>query len=293
MSIKIDHTTIKVKGLKKQYKFMQISDLHILKTDERDGTERQNGYRQRAEDYFTYNGIPSYDFLPMFLECAKKENALPVFTGDTVDMPTECAFEILDKFLPPVPNSFFILGNHDWTFMDYYHGINKDKLKKDDFWCEEYYKNYYSRFKKYAIDGNLNSQAIELDEIIYAGFDTGNDKFDQEQYEFFLNLTKKGKPIIIFCHTPFFCETLHQPLVERWGEAGAESTVINGKRCPMDEYTKKFYQEMLKPENQVVAVVAGHNHLQHDDLIEGKIWQYSAAGAYEGFARIFTVEGDE
>ena len=287
MCMDIRKTIIKVKGLKNEYKFMQISDLHILKTDARDGEARQNGYKQRGEDYFMCNGIPSYDYLPMFLDYAKKENAMPIFTGDTVDIPTESAFDILDKYMPLPPDALFILGNHDWNFMDHYYKIIQEK---DNY--EEYYQKYYPRFQKFAVNGNLNSQAIELEEIIYAGFDTGNDKFDREQYEFLLSLTAKKKPIIIFSHVPFYCETLHQPLVERWGESTAEGTVINGKRNPMDEYTRKFYEVMMNPENKIVAVVAGHNHLEHDDLIEGKIWQYSAAGAYEGIARLFIVKGE-
>ncbi|MBR2988992.1 MAG: hypothetical protein IKC64_04630 [Clostridia bacterium] len=51
MCIDVRRTTIKVDGLKKEYKFLQISDLHILKTDERDGEARQNGYKKRCEQY--------------------------------------------------------------------------------------------------------------------------------------------------------------------------------------------------------------------------------------------------
>ena len=185
-----------------------------------------------------------------------------------------------------------MLGNHDWSFMDHYYKIHVNDSGKDDFWCKEYFDEYYPRYKKYAQNGNLNCQAVYLPELIYAGFDTGNDKFDKEQYEFLLQLTKKGLPIIVFCHTPFYCKTLHQPMVEVWGEATAESQVINGKRNPMDEYTEKFYKLMLKPESNVVAVVAGHIHQEHDDLIEDKLPQYVADGAYKGIARLYTVKGE-
>ena len=94
MCLDIRKTTIKVDGLKKEYKFLQISDLHMLKMDERDSEARRKGYKKRADDYFTLNGVPTYDLLPTFLEVAKSENALPIFTGDTVDIPTESAYEV-------------------------------------------------------------------------------------------------------------------------------------------------------------------------------------------------------
>ncbi len=291
MNVSIEKTTIKVEGLKKEYKFLQISDLHILKTDARDGEERQKGYKQRGDEYFTYNGIPSYDFLPEFLAVAKEEKAMPIFTGDTIDIPTECAFDILDEHLPLPPNALFVLGNHDWSFMDYAHGINRDVLTKNDWWCDEYRNTYYPRYKKFAVDGNLHYQAIELDEIIYAGFDNTNNQFDQSQYEFLLELTKKQKPIIIFCHNPFYCDTLHQPLVDRWGERAAKSVIVNGENAPMEEFTEKFYRVMTNPDSNVVAVVAGHIHISHDDLINNTLPQYSCVGSYLGIARLYTVKG--
>ncbi|MBR2988991.1 MAG: hypothetical protein IKC64_04625 [Clostridia bacterium] len=48
---------------------------------------------------------------------------------------------------------------------------------------------------------------------------------------------------------------------------------------------------MTDPSNNVVAVVAGHVHIQHDDLIDGRIPQYCGAGAYLGIARLFTIKG--
>ena len=291
MCVEIVKTTIKINGLKNEYKFLQISDLHMLKTDARDGEARQNGYKKRGEDYFTYNGTPSYDFLPTFISIANEENAMPIFTGDTVDIPTECAFEILDKHLPLPPNLLFVLGNHDWSFMDYNYGINRDTLSQNDYWCDEYRKIYYPRYEKFAVNGNLHYQAVELDEIIYAGFDNSNNQFDQSQCDFLIELAQKQKPIIIFCHNPFYCDTLHQPLVNRWGETVANNIVVNGKGSPPSAETESFYRAMLNPSNNVVAVVAGHVHIQHDDLIEGKLPQYCGAGAYLGSARLFTIKG--
>lgn len=290
MCLDIRKTTIKVDGLKKEYKFLQISDLHMLKMDERDSEARRKGYKKRADDYFTLNGVPTYDLLPTFLEVAKSENALPIFTGDTVDIPTESAYEVLDKYMPLPPDAMFILGNHDWSFMDYFHGIDRDTVTKDDYWSDEYRQKYYPRYQKFAQNGNLHYQAIECDEIIYAGFDNTENQLDQSQCDFLISLSKKQKPIIIFCHNPFYCDTLHQPLVDRWGERGANSTVVNGKSSPMNEQTKNFYRAMLSPDSNVIAVVAGHVHIEHDDLIEGKIPQYCGAGAYSGIARLFTIK---
>ena len=48
MGIQINKANIEIAGLKKEYKFLQISDLHILKIDQRDGKERQNVYSKRG-----------------------------------------------------------------------------------------------------------------------------------------------------------------------------------------------------------------------------------------------------
>ena len=288
IKIQINKTTIEIEGLKKEYKFLQVSDLHILKIDERDGEIRKKTYTERADKYFKVNGVPSYDYLPLFVEYAKKENAVLTLTGDTIDIPSVSGFELLDKNLPAPPDSLFIFGNHDWSFMDYVYWIDRSF---NDFRCEKYLKEYYPKFKKYAVNGNLSFQAIELDEIIYAGFDNGGNQFDKEQYEFLLDLAKKNKPIIIFTHVPFYIDSLHPAIVDVWGEKIAEGLAIGGKNSPMEEYTEKFVNSVKNPKNNVCAVVTGHIHLEHDDKFTDTITQYCGDGAYKGTARLFTVKG--
>ncbi|MCK4875548.1 MAG: metallophosphoesterase, partial [Sulfurimonas sp.] len=96
--VKLERITIKVKNLKKSYKIVQLSDLHI-------------------------GGLIDNEFIKDIVKRANVLNPdLVVITGDLVDTDIDYLKESLEEFkaLNSKYGTYFIVGNHE-----YYHGITK------------------------------------------------------------------------------------------------------------------------------------------------------------------------
>ncbi|MFA6192141.1 MAG: metallophosphoesterase [Sulfurimonas sp.] len=96
--VKLEKVTVKIKNLKKQYKIVQISDLHI-------------------------SGLIDANFIRNLVQRINILNAdLVVITGDLVDIDVSNARDTLNelKSLTSRYGTYYIVGNHE-----YFHGVDK------------------------------------------------------------------------------------------------------------------------------------------------------------------------
>ena len=57
--------------------------------------------------------------------------------------------------------------------------------------------------------------------------------------------------------------------------------------------TKRFYNDVCAENSTVVAVIAGHVHMDHVDRLSNNndVMQYCLGASYEGYARVFNIHG--
>lgn len=274
--MKVNRHIIKVKGLKKEYKFLQITDLHILLFDDDFSREKKEVYKRRKEILFNRNSTTSeYKFSKM-IDYAKENNLFPILTGDIIDFPSKANIEFLDKELNEVDDYFFVIGNHDWTYMDKYQGL----INYDDYRSKETFDKYYHLFDKYVKDGSLEMEKREFEDLIIFGLDTHDSHINKEQVDYFESLIRLNKPILVVGHTPFY-ELDMQKTYDEFAPGYLNKVAFGQEQLPMGENEQRFKELLINPNSRVVAYLCGHAHCTIDTKIGGIIPEYQLGGSYE------------
>lgn len=173
----IKHLDISLPNLKNEYRYLQISDLHLYLSDEREHPNRIKAYSWRYDNYWTVDGIKPEERLPLFLKYAKEHKLVPLFTGDTFDVPSLKNFDFFDECLKDVENYIYLLGNHDWSYMDWLYRVERwGKIpQKEDYHSKYTKQKYWPMFYKYA--KNLYQEAYIYDDLIIATLYTGDEQY--------------------------------------------------------------------------------------------------------------------
>ena len=282
--MKINHHVIKVKGLKHKYSFLQITDTHIILLDDDFSDKKKELYTKRADILFTRNGTTVQEKFSKMMDYAKENHLIPVFSGDILDFPSKACLSYFDKELAKVDDYFFVLGNHDWTYMDQYQGL----IAEDDYRSEETFNKYYHLFDKYVKDGTLVAQKKEYDDLIVFGLDTHDGDISKEQVTYFEELIKLNKPILVVGHVPFYEKDM-QPTFDAFAPGYLKKVAFGQELLPMGENEKRFKQLLTDPNNKIIAYLCGHAHCTVNDKISGITPQYLLGGSYEDEVNLFIL----
>jgi len=247
-------------GLEKPVKLLQLTDVHISLTDERnaDMTERA---AKRRDVFFREANFPDRDpvgYLQEAMEYAKNFDCT-LITGDLVDFNTYRNYETVAEILAG-KDYMFCSGNHEFTPNP---GIDSYQLRADTL---DYVQSHFrgDLFFESRIVGGVN--------VICA--DNGYHTWTEKQYEQLKAEVAKGLPIVLFCHVPL------------------NKSMMDPNSYQRDE-TKKLYvtEEEAQTSAKVVRYLAeeplfkafftGHGH--HNDLFdfEGKPC-YMTGGLFKG-----------
>lgn len=282
--MKINTHKIKVKGLKREYRFMQITDLHIILEDNDFSIEKKKVYLKRKDILFTRNGTSvEYKFLKM-MEYAKNNKLFPILSGDILDFPSKSNLAFLDEVLSKFDDYFFVMGNHDWTYMDQYQGL----IDYDDYRSEDTFKKYYHLFDKYVKDGTLAAEKREFDDLILFGYDGHDGDISKDQVDYFEQLIKLNKPILVVSHIPFYEKDM-QKTFDEFAPGYLKKVAFGQEKLPMGENEKRFKELLLNPNSHVIAYLCGHAHCTVNTKIGGIVPQYLLGGSYEDEVNLFIL----
>lgn len=272
--------TITIEGVEKDYEFLFIADNHVL-LYETESIDAWNWSTQTRIDSFTNAiGITSADAFPAWIELANSmEMDGVLFGGDILDYMTEknvsyCKSEI-DKLNMPY---MYTMGNHDsYDALLWYGGGPRDTNEMlDDFF----------------IEGSRDFQILDYEEFYVVSVNNGTKYITEDVLNRFKYICSKEKPIILMVHIPFTTsetEELTQDTINSWGSA-----ILIGPEPAMqyDQVTMDFYDLVLREDSPVVAVLAGHIHMYHKDMLNENIVQIVSDTSSNGSGIVLKVKGE-
>ena len=281
--------TIEVPGLTKEYSFLHITDMHIILIDEDFSNEKKEVYTKRKNILFKRHDTMPEDKLHEMIDYCVKENLMPVFSGDIFDFPSKSNFELIDKEFSRLKDFVFVLGNHEWSYMDCYQGL----CKNNDYRTKETFEKYYHLFEKYSPTRNSKYFKKDMGEFLFVCFDNCDEGYsggyNKEQVKFLKECISLNKPIIIVGHVPFYEEDMYKPMQD-FAPGYLNACAYGQKLVPLNGEAKEIRNLILDPKNKIIAFLAGHIHCTVDTKIGGLVPQFTLGGSYEGDARLFTLK---
>ena len=273
--LKFDRIEFKVKGLKKTYQFVHITDLHVMPDDMSEvRKDRQKIFEHRRDIRFAN---PKSKLKPSILwkqlpSLLNKSGADAIFFGgDICDFGSHYTYDTLIPVFKQFTLPFiFLRTSHDispWILTV----RNPEEIK--------------ARSKE--IDGHPALPHIEYDDLIVIGIDNNEYNIKPDALAKFKTLYAKGKPILLVIHVPITIPG--DGSLESMYKAGIKH-VWNNKHIRPDQYTKELLEMVSRKNSPVIGILAGHGHHYWDGLLNGQVRQHVFKAAFEGTIGIVTVK---
>lgn len=287
--LNIDVVDIKIEGMTKDVKILHVSDTHVTLTDLND-PEAAVEYQNARKALFAAeiaDEVDSKERFDNYFDFADGIGAdLVALTGDIIDAPTSGN---LNHFKATLEKSkvdhLYAFGNHDWTaeWLNATHGGYQSRQQRDlhvpmfDGIIGEGEADVavrdFGEFKVIAIDNSDNQVSAAQLQAVYEHLDGSGD----------------DKPVILLMHVPLYIESMVNDVVGMWGNA-----ILMGSPSTNPTYqTRMFCQLLESDQSPVVAILAGHVHMDHVDDVSARndTVQYTLGASYQGYARVFNIHG--
>ncbi len=269
---------VKIKGLKRNYTFFHLTDLHMGEFTPDEAAEmpqERRAYAQHRYEFFAREGQGAAALWKDYMTRAKAERAdLLLLTGDIIDFPSEANVNALKDGIrnSGIP-TLYVVGNHDWSFADDYHTPNATAL-------------HHPKFADLC-NGDPYVSWMEYEDLIICAVDDSRDRVSKETVDKFMALCALGKPIILIMHVPLYVASMEADCLTSWRNL----LMMGGKAFNGDDpHVKRFYEAVaIDPNTPVKAVITGHLHFHHEDLLPNGVPQIVTDKGYTGGCRVIRV----
>lgn len=278
----ISYASIKA-GATKPFSILHISDTHLTAAYGNESTNVQRLARWRT---VTFGGRQE-EALRDSIAWAKEHADYLLHTGDLIDFQSQANydeakgafFKPADGDIPEWPGIHMLtLGNHELSPEMW---LGEDKCTCDDAWRAQYMPHVA---KGYGRD-DLSFAATIANGVNFITLDDVFGTVSAEQVEKFHAEAKKGLPIVLCMHVPFFTEAiwLSHEVFWRNQEKFSEKTVAGArgdlKRQREDQVTQDFIA-YLKDERLLKGILSGHLHISVQDRFSPTAMEYVVGGNF-------------
>lgn len=264
----INENRIRIKlNLKRQYKLMQISDCHVVKSHDDLSVKSElnwlgmkqyfaNVHREKYDS--AVHSISSISCLNKLIDyCNQESHDLVMLSGDIIDYYSLENYQTLCESLAKFKDKYlFVCGNHE---------IPSNK------------------YKDISILKNPSVQLVDLGEIFVVGVDNSERCFKQDQLDFLMKLSDVKKPIILCMHYPIITEYNQKFFKENYNDY----YYIDYKDC--DETTEKFIK-FICDNDDVKAIFCGHCHGMNGTYFTNEKRQYVCSSGLIGSINEIIIE---
>lgn len=268
-------------GTKKEYRFFQISDMHLSVMDDQsselDINDNKRCHKQwdslKYEFAQQHNELcdERYDIEPNIIfemlcdyAVSQKVDTI-IFSGDIFDRVTDSNIRYLKRLLKDLPMpAIYCPGNHEYM--------------------SEIEKNIDQKHRLIGLLDTKGIEAIEYDDFLLVAFDNGSDIITDYQIEKLEELINTNKKIILAMHKPLLLGEFGDNLLSKIGSyffMGKESDCKN---------VKKIVSMIKENDDRFIAVLCGHIHSAHEYKITKNLKQISTSSGLIGAGRIITIK---
>ncbi|MBQ4286641.1 MAG: metallophosphoesterase [Bacteroidales bacterium] len=258
------YSTVEI-GLEKPFSILHISDTHLTAAYPGENEKKQTLNQRRTQTF----GGRQEEALRDSLAWAKQHVDYVLHTGDLIDWQSEANFDLVRKYFGEGMTGS--LGNHEFTSDMWLSEPKEEQTEK--------YKDY-SREKLqsvYPFDISLNSQVVNG--VNFVTLDDVYGYVTKQQVKRFHDEVKKGMPIVLCMHVPFYTDNIWRAAHRFWNEKGPLSSGVlpkvtgDFKRQLEDPVTLEF-MEYLKKEPLLKCILAGHEHISVEDRFSPTCREY-------------------
>lgn len=264
--LSLSYATVEI-GLERPFSLLHISDSHLTAAydDEGEGHLVEKTKRTR-----TFGGRQE-EALRDALAWAREHVEYVLHTGDIIDWQSRANFDLIEKYF----GEGFIgtIGNHE--FKDLARNYKED----------EAYKDPTRRLLQSHFPSDILFQAQTIHGVNFITMDDVYGTVTKEQVRKFKNEVKKGLPIVLCMHVPFFTDKIfrennrfwrtREPMTssavpEPYGDYLAQQT---------DPVTRDFIA-YLKKESLLRCILTGHLHIATEDQFSPTCREYVTGGGF-------------
>ena len=265
----IIHTQIHI-GLEKPVRLMQITDVHLTCFAEDDPSEQKELLPKRVETFHKDKAFPprtTEEYFVRALDLAKELDALPILTGDILDLPTRGNLDVFRRAIAG-RDLMFTPGGHE------HQRVFVRAMEEPNGHAEKARARLARELPMFDLD--LDSRVIGGVNIVTA--DNALDYYNARTARRFAEELERGYPMIVFSHDPIHDPRLsstepYHPAVQ----LSAEDYRISGEM-----------RRTILHDPRVITTFAGHWHRQQDEMVEGKM-HYVTPGLFLGACRLIEI----
>lgn len=257
-------------GATKPFSILHISDTHLASAYPHEGPAKMAASKRRMKTFGGYQEESLRDSL----EWAKKNVEYVLHTGDLIDFQSEANFDLVKKYYGDI--IFGPMGNHEfYTYMPDEKIVSVESFKD---------KSWDLLKKSFPNDIRFHSQVING--VNFISMDDVFGTVMPDQVEKFKAEVKKGMPIILCMHVPFFTQKLWNKSVRFWRNSGRKFTDASDKKPSgdfkrqLDDPVTSEFIKYLKKETALKAILCGHSHLTMDDVFSPTATEYVVGGNF-------------
>lgn len=257
-------------GATRPFSILHISDTHFTEAYPHEDERKQKLKAARTQTF----GGRQEEALRDSLAWAKDNVDFVLHTGDLIDWLSEANLDLVKRHFGDA--MLGAVGNHEFSrYM----------------WLEpsentEAYKARSAELLGKAFPFDIRLHARVVNGVNFVTLDSVYGYVCPDQVERFRAEVKKGLPIILCMHVPFYTEGLWRASRKFWSRAGKkfESAVIpdasgDFKTQQTDPTTRDFIA-YLKTEPLLKAILAGHLHITVQDRFSPTAIQYVVGGNF-------------
>ncbi|MBQ3126978.1 MAG: metallophosphoesterase [Clostridia bacterium] len=274
--LRFENQTLYIPGLVNEYRFLHLTDAHAVLWDETEEPVRAEYAEGRAR-MFSHQGIPAAEMFARSVAWANDHaDSLDgvLLTGDIIDFPSASGRAYLEQTLGTLKLPYvYTLGNHDWN---YFNDTNTPHAKVA-------FRPLFSA----VCGGNTYISKTRFGELTVIGLDNSMEFYEDGVAETLAETMRGEENVILIQHIPLCTDTLHADTAAKW----RRDINIGAGGCDFNGNWRKILALITADDSPVRAVVAGHLHMQHLDLLEGKVPQFLTALNTLGHGTILTVTG--
>ena len=257
-------------GLEKPFSVLHISDSHLTAAYAHENEKKQELHKTRSTTF----GGRQEEALRDALAWAKQHVDFIVHTGDVIDWQSEANFDLVEKFF----GGAYVgsLGNHEFS---------------PDMWLSDPKEEHTEAYKDltrqklqqvYPFDVRFQSQVVNG--VNFITLDDVYGYVTKEQVKRFKKEVKRGLPIVLCMHVPFYTDVLWRATHRFWSE---KTQLRDGKLPePSGDYKRQQsgvtadFIAYLKQEPLLKCILAGHEHITVEDQFSPTCREYLVAGSF-------------